>query len=123
MAIESGITLAVLFRNWKTSNLRNALQFYQDIRKPRTDRITRTSYEAGKLASSDVLDKVTLMFNPEALRDRMKWIMEEALITLSSVQKKGKDQQKSCSCGCSGLLAICFCTSVPLSSQRLYLSA
>ena len=89
MAIESGITLAVLFRNWKTSNLRNALQFYQDIRKPRTDRITRTSYEAGKLASSDVLDKVTLMFNPEALRDRMKWIME--FNALEEVYRRGAD--------------------------------
>lgn len=76
MAIESGIALATILRHWKNDDLATAFQFYQDLRKPRTDRITQTSYEAGKLASSDMPDQLTESFNPKALEERMKWIME-----------------------------------------------
>jgi len=76
MAIESGVALATILRHWKTNDLEAAFKFYQDLRKPRTDRVTRTSYEAGKLASSDSPDQMTSNFNPEALMERMKWIME-----------------------------------------------
>lgn len=76
MAIESGIALATILRHWRNDDLESAFCFYQDLRKPRTDRITQTSYEAGKLASSDCPDQMTNNFNPEALMQRMKWIME-----------------------------------------------
>jgi salicylate hydroxylase len=77
MAIESGITLATILRNWASEDLQSAFAFYKSIRKPRTDKITRTSYEAGLLASADLPESMTTDFNPEALRNRMKWIMEE----------------------------------------------
>lgn len=76
MAIESGIALATILRHWKSDNLKEAFQFYQDLRKPRTDRVTKTSYEAGMLASSDSPSALTDNFNPAALSERMKWIME-----------------------------------------------
>ncbi|KAK4934029.1 hypothetical protein LTR66_015765, partial [Elasticomyces elasticus] len=57
-------------------DLQAAFQFYQDLRKPRTDRVTRTSFEAGKLASSDAPDQLSESFNPQVLMERMKWIME-----------------------------------------------
>ncbi|CAL5873842.1 uncharacterized protein PFLUO_LOCUS8125 [Penicillium psychrofluorescens] len=76
MAIESGIALATILRHWKTNDLEAAFKFYQDLRKPRTDRVTRTSEEAGKLASSESPDQMTGNFNPETLMGRMKWIME-----------------------------------------------
>src|SRR3954463_6634031 len=65
MAIESGIALATVLRHWKTDNLEDAFKFYQDLRKPRTDRVTQTSYEAGKLASSDSPDEMDKSFNPD----------------------------------------------------------
>ncbi|KAJ5113379.1 hypothetical protein N7456_001913 [Penicillium angulare] len=76
MAIESGIALATILRHWKNDNLQEAFAFYQALRKPRTDKVTQTSSEAGKLASSDSPDQMTQNFNPEALGERMKWIME-----------------------------------------------
>lgn len=77
MAIESGLALATILKYWKDkNNLASAFQFYQDVRKPRTDRITRTSYEAGRLASSDNPDQLDEKFNPAAMRERMRWIME-----------------------------------------------
>jgi salicylate hydroxylase len=76
MAIESGIALATILAHWKNDDLQAAFQFYQDLRKPRTDRVTKTSFEAGKLASSDEPDELSDKFNPEALMERMKWIME-----------------------------------------------
>ncbi|KAJ5556457.1 hypothetical protein N7494_000372 [Penicillium frequentans] len=76
MAIESGIALATVLRHWKNDDLQGAFQFYQDLRKPRTDRVTQTSYEAGKLGSSESPDEMNDKFNPTALGERMKWIME-----------------------------------------------
>ncbi|KAJ5679223.1 hypothetical protein N7462_007467 [Penicillium macrosclerotiorum] len=76
MAIESGVALATILAHWKEHDLQAAFQFYQDLRKPRTDRITRTSYEAGKLGSSDDPDSFNENFNPEALMERMKWVMD-----------------------------------------------
>ncbi|CAI7645633.1 unnamed protein product [Penicillium manginii] len=87
MAIESGIALATVLRHWKGDDLAAAFQFYQDLRKPRTDRVTQTSYEAGKLASSDSPDQMTNNFNPEALGERMKWIMEYNV--LEDLKSKG----------------------------------
>lgn len=79
MAIECGVALATILKHWKTDknpDLGAAFQFYQDLRKPRTDRVTETSYEAGKLASADSPDQLDDKFNPEAIRDRMRWITE-----------------------------------------------
>ncbi|KAJ5172434.1 hypothetical protein N7492_005027 [Penicillium capsulatum] len=89
MAIESGIALATILRHWKTDDLESAFRFYQDLRKPRTDRVTQTSYEAGKLASSDSPDQMTSNFNPAALGERMKWIMEYNV--LEDVRTKGAE--------------------------------
>ncbi|RDW56797.1 FAD protein [Coleophoma crateriformis] len=76
MAIESGVALATILKNWKSDDLESAFSFYQNIRKPRTDKITKTSYEAGKLASADTPELTSETFNPDALRERMKWIMD-----------------------------------------------
>lgn len=87
MAIESGIALATILRHWKSDDLEAAFRFYQDLRKPRTDRVNRTSAEAGKLASSDTPDQLTNNFNPTALMERMKWIMEYNV--LEDLREKG----------------------------------
>lgn len=87
MAIESGIALATILKHWKTDDLEAAFRFYQDLRKPRTDRINRTSAEAGKLASSDTPDQMTSNFNPTALMERMRWIMEYDV--LEDVRRQG----------------------------------
>ncbi|KAJ5919366.1 hypothetical protein N7466_010309 [Penicillium verhagenii] len=89
MAIESGIALATILTHWKNDDLQAAFQFYQDLRKPRTDRVTKTSFEAGKLASSDEPDRMTDKFNPEALMERMKWIMEYNV--LDDLKAKGAE--------------------------------
>lgn len=80
MAIESGIALATILRNWASDDLEGAFTFYRNLRKPRTDKVTQTSYEAGLLASAALPDSFTSDFNPEALRERMKWIMEEDVL-------------------------------------------
>ena len=87
MAIESGIALATILKHWKTNDLEAAFRFYQDLRKPRTDRVTSTSAEAGRLASSDTPDQMTSNFNPAALMERMKWIMEYDM--LEDLRRKG----------------------------------
>lgn len=77
MAIESGIALATILKKWKAGDdLTPAFQLYQDLRKPRTDKVTKTSYEAGLLASADLPEGFTDTFKPELLKERMKWIME-----------------------------------------------
>ncbi|KAH8650928.1 putative monooxygenase [Tricladium varicosporioides] len=87
MAIESGVALAMILKNWKSNDLENAFSFYQALRKPRTDKVTRTSYEAGKLASADLPEIASDTFNPAALRERMKWIMDYDV--LKDVFEKG----------------------------------
>jgi salicylate hydroxylase len=87
MAIESGVTLATVLKSWNSNDLESALGFYQGIRKPRTDKVTKTSYEAGKLASADNQDVMTATFDSEALRERMKWIMDYDI--LADVQARG----------------------------------
>lgn len=87
MAIESGVTLAIVLKNWRSTDLEGALAFYQDIRKPRTDKVTQTSYEAGKLASADNPSGLTTTFNPDALKERMKWIMDYDV--LADVKTRG----------------------------------
>lgn len=89
MAIESGVALATILKRWKGNDLEACFRFYQDLRKPRTDRVTKTSYEAGKLASADLPDQYTDTFNPEALLERMKWIMEYDV--LEDLRKKGAE--------------------------------
>jgi salicylate hydroxylase len=77
MAIESGFALAQILQHWPSSDLEGALQLFQDLRKPRTDKVTQTSYEAGKLASCAIPEETWAEnFKPETIRDRMKWIME-----------------------------------------------
>lgn len=92
MAIESGIALATILTHWKGDDLSAAFQFYQDLRKPRTDRITKTSYEAGRLASSDDPDHLSDAFNPDALMERMKWIMEYNV--LDDLKRAGGDSME-----------------------------
>ncbi|CAK7238135.1 hypothetical protein SEUCBS140593_010361 [Sporothrix eucalyptigena] len=80
-AIESGFALAQVLRHWPDSNLGAALQYFQDLRKPRTDRITSSSYETGKMASADIPeDQWASTFNPDVLRERMRWVMESDLL-------------------------------------------
>ncbi|KKY27433.1 putative salicylate 1-hydroxylase [Diplodia seriata] len=81
MAIESGFALAQVLGSWESDDLHAALQWFQDLRKPRTDKITETSYETGKMASADVPeDAWGRTFNPDVLRERMKWVMEYDLL-------------------------------------------
>ncbi|TVY15777.1 Salicylate hydroxylase [Lachnellula arida] len=87
MAIESGVALATILKNWKSDSLEDAFSFYQNLRKPRTDKVTQTSYEAGKLASADVPEGTSVEFNAEVLRERMKWIMDYNV--LEDVFEKG----------------------------------
>ncbi|KAI0002649.1 FAD/NAD(P)-binding domain-containing protein [Xylariaceae sp. FL0662B] len=80
-AIESGFALAQILKNWRSAELASALKFYQDFRKPRTDRITRSSYETGKMASADIPEQQwATAFNPTVTRERMKWVMEYDLL-------------------------------------------
>ena len=81
MAIESGFALAQILQHWPDGDLNSALQFFQDIRKPRTDKVTKTSYETGKLASAVIPEKLWAeTFKPEIIRDRFRWIMEYDLL-------------------------------------------
>jgi salicylate hydroxylase len=80
-AIESGFALAQTLKNWKDNNLEAALQFFQDFRQPRTDRITKTSYETGKMASADIPEELwTSSFQPDVVKERMRWVMEYDLL-------------------------------------------
>ncbi|KUI66626.1 Salicylate hydroxylase [Cytospora mali] len=80
-AIESGFALAQTLKHWKDADLGSALQFFQNLRKPRTDRITRSSYETGKMASADIPEEMwATAFNPELVRERMRWVMEYDLM-------------------------------------------
>jgi salicylate hydroxylase len=75
-AIESGFALAQVLKHWKSEDLGAAFQFFQDFRKPRTDRITKSSYETGKMASADIPEELwATTFPPELVRERMKWVM------------------------------------------------
>ncbi|KAK5120748.1 hypothetical protein LTR85_006106 [Meristemomyces frigidus] len=81
MAIESGFALAQILRHWDSEDLSAALQLFQDVRKPRTDRITKTSYETGKVASADIPEEMwAASFSPDLMRERMKWVMEYDLL-------------------------------------------
>ena len=98
MAIESGFALAQILRNWSSSagDLGIALQFFQDIRKPRTDKVTTTSYEAGKIASCSIPEeKWAETFKPEFIRDRMKWIMEYDLLLDIQSRLIAKEQESA----------------------------
>ncbi|KAF2497401.1 putative monooxygenase [Lophium mytilinum] len=86
MAIESGFALAQVMSNWQSADTESAFQFFQDLRKPRTDKITKTSYETGKLASADIPEELwSQKFSPGAVAERMRWVMEyDLLAELSS---------------------------------------
>lgn len=75
-AIESALALATILARWSNQDLQSALQFFQDFRKPRTDRITKTSYEAGKFGSTDLPEEQWEKFDAKVLQERLKWIME-----------------------------------------------
>ncbi|EPE09330.1 aromatic ring monooxygenase [Ophiostoma piceae UAMH 11346] len=80
-AIESGFALAQVLRYWDDESLGSALQYFQDLRKPRTDRITQSSYETGKMASADIPEEQwSSSFNPAVVRERMRWVMEYDLM-------------------------------------------
>ncbi|EFX02317.1 salicylate hydroxylase [Grosmannia clavigera kw1407] len=80
-AIESGFALAQVLKSWPDADLGAALQYLQDLRKPRTDRITQSSYETGKMASADIPeDQWAAAFDPEVVRERMRWVMEYDLL-------------------------------------------
>ncbi|KAL1868353.1 hypothetical protein Plec18167_008278 [Paecilomyces lecythidis] len=98
MAIESGFALSQILQHWPSSSgdLQSALQCFQDIRKPRTDKITKTSYEAGKIASCAIPEEMWIdTFKPDVIRDRMKWVMEYDL--LGDIRSKliSKEQERS----------------------------
>ena len=95
MAIESGFALAQILRHWPSpaGDLSGALQFFQDIRSPRTTRVSRTSYEAGKLASCAIPEELWAeTFKPETIRERMKWVMEYDLLDDIRAQLIAKEQ-------------------------------
>ena len=77
-AIESAVALAQTLKSWpEEDDLESAFSFFQDFRKPRTDRVTSTSYDAGKMASVDIPEELwASTFSPEAVREAMRWIME-----------------------------------------------
>ncbi|VUC21022.1 unnamed protein product [Clonostachys rosea] len=93
-AIESGFALAQTLKNWHNDNLGDALQFFQDFRKPRTDRITQTSYETGKMASADIPEEMWAeSFNPATVRERMRWVMEYDLLGELSKGLRSQDNK------------------------------
>ncbi|KAF2661506.1 salicylate hydroxylase [Lophiostoma macrostomum CBS 122681] len=95
-AIESGFALAQVLKHWQTSDIASAFQFFQDIRKPRTDRITSSSYETGKMASADIPDEQwASAFTPTVVRERMRWVMEYDLLGELASQLTAKFPSKS----------------------------
>lgn len=80
-AIESGFALAQVLKHWMSPDIAKAFQFFQDFRKPRTDRITSSSYETGKMASADIPEEMwASAFSPSVVRERMRWVMEFDLL-------------------------------------------
>ncbi|KAF2795987.1 salicylate hydroxylase [Melanomma pulvis-pyrius CBS 109.77] len=80
-AIESGFALAQILSLYPHPSLSSAFQLFQDLRKPRTDRITRSSYETGKMASADIPEEQWAgAFAPDVVRERMRWVMEYDLL-------------------------------------------
>ncbi|KAI9737954.1 MAG: hypothetical protein M1834_009324 [Cirrosporium novae-zelandiae] len=83
MAIESGACLARIlshfFSHSPSPSLHAPLSLYKSIRKPRTDRQTLTSFQTGKLASAEIMEgeeESGIGIDSEALRERMRWLME-----------------------------------------------
>jgi salicylate hydroxylase len=95
MAIESGLALATILRYWKSNDLGAALAFYRELRKPRTDRITQTSYEVGKMASSQDPDSFDDKFNPSAMLERMRWIMDYDVLDDIWARNRSTQQMES----------------------------
>lgn len=110
-AIESGFALAQVLRYWPDSNLDAALQFFQDLRKPRTDRITASSYETGKMASADIPEEQwASSFNPTVVRERMRWVMEYDLIAeLAKTLPLGGETAAAEESGCEGPAVVKVC--------------
>jgi hypothetical protein len=81
-SIESGFALAQILALWESPDAASAFQFFQDFRKPRTDNITKTSYETGKMASADIPETMwKTAFSPDIVHERMRWVMEYDLLT------------------------------------------
>ena len=92
--MESGFALAQTLKNWKSDDLEAAFQFFQDFRKPRTDRITKSSYETGKMASADIPEeKWASSFSPEVVRERMRWVMEYDLLGELAKNLQGSENE------------------------------
>ena len=101
-AIESGFALAQTLKSWPIEDdLENAFRFFQDFRKPRTDRITSTSYDAGKMASVDIPEELwASTFSPETVRESMRWIMEYDLV--GDLARRLQERASSSTKGVSG---------------------
>lgn len=77
MAIQSGFALTQVLKQWETPNFDDALQFVQDLRKPRTNRITKTSAAIGKMACCEIPEeKWPEVFNYSVMQERMRRVME-----------------------------------------------
>ncbi|OJD31050.1 salicylate hydroxylase [Diplodia corticola] len=74
----SGATASRCLRLGHPTTLMRRCDSFKTCRKPRTDRITaQTSYGTGKMASADMAeDEWTTTFDPDVLRERMKWVVE-----------------------------------------------
>ena len=86
-SIESGFALAQVLAHWPNEDCAAAFKFFQGFRKPRTDKITRTSYETGKMASADIPESDWAnAFSPTVVHERMRWVMEYDLLADLSTQ-------------------------------------
>lgn len=95
-SIESGFALAQILAHWKSPDAAAAFQFFQDFRKPRTDKITRTSAETGKMASADIPEEMWKQaFSPEVVHERMRWVMEYDLLAELSEKLGAVRDEKS----------------------------
>jgi salicylate hydroxylase len=95
-AIESGFALAQVLKNWKSTDVASAFQIFHDFRKPRTDRITRTSAETGKMASAAIPEELwATTFRPNAIQERMRWVMEYDLLGELAAKLKGVEEYAS----------------------------
>ena len=86
MAVESAAALAVLLKNAKeTDTPETVFQKYQELRKPRTDKITETSAIAGRIILSSDPDSIDQDdFTREKIERNWHWI--ESYDVLEAVQ-------------------------------------
>jgi len=72
-AIEDGITLALCLQGVNLENIKKRLELYFHLRKERTDRVVKTSREAGRLYSTQNPDERSPV-DLDALRKRWQWL-------------------------------------------------